>query len=568
MSKGQRGHRANGVFISYRRGETSGQARALHDRLGDRFGTDRVFMDVDSIDPGADFVEKIEEAIGSSAVVLVLIGRDWVSRRSGERLFDDPTDFVRMETDTALRSGVPVVPILVERAPMPEPEELPEEIRPITRRSALELENQRWEYDVNRLVHVVEQLVDAAEKHKDREHSEEREEDGDRARPKSRIRVSRTTVFAGVGVVVAAVVAVVLVLLLNPGSKSVSASAAVAAVTPDRLAAQLLEHRLGTSQIPSSVTASAPYLATYRPSGLVASVANPLTGPVSDVYVDYEVFDNRADATSYYANSRPLADDFNTTGDFPATGVADQSKCVTGSASQLSEWDWSCLTLSSTVVSFTVVNDNSDNASSDQPLAQQLVVGAVSHLLAVAQATPHGSPPAPPGTNTPVQLFNLLLSPSGMSNLLPYGLQSTPVVQSFSLGSNAPSGVVKDAYISGTLSGTKSDYHDYVSYYVFSSSHAASAWYGTDLRPSGSTPTGTSIDSSGFTQTISCGTFDKTVGTSSAVIAACVIDWGDVTVLTESWRGPTATNPLSYNETVAVTLARMAVLELGSLDAR
>jgi len=152
--------RSRGVFISYRRGETSGQARALHDRLSQRFGTERVFMDVDSIAPGADFVQKIEEAIDSSGVALVLIGRDWLSREPNQHLLDDPSDFVRLETDAALRSGVPVIPILVERARMPTPEELPESLRPLTRRNALELENQRWEYDVGRLVSAVEQLVD------------------------------------------------------------------------------------------------------------------------------------------------------------------------------------------------------------------------------------------------------------------------------------------------------------------------------------------------------------------------------------------------------------------------
>ena len=101
--------RSRGVFISYRRGETSGQARALHDRLSQRFGTERVFMDVDSIAPGADFVQKIEEAIDSSGVALVLIGRDWLSREPNQHLLDDPSDFVRLETDAALRSGVPAV---------------------------------------------------------------------------------------------------------------------------------------------------------------------------------------------------------------------------------------------------------------------------------------------------------------------------------------------------------------------------------------------------------------------------------------------------------------------------
>jgi hypothetical protein len=153
------GGRSGGLFISYRRGETSGQARALHDRLAQRFGPDRVYMDVDSIALGADFVQNIEQALDSSAAVLVLIGRDWMRRAGGEQPFDDPGDFIRLEVGTALRLGVPTIPILVERASMPTAAELPEELRPLARRHALELENGRWEYDVSRLVTAVEPLL-------------------------------------------------------------------------------------------------------------------------------------------------------------------------------------------------------------------------------------------------------------------------------------------------------------------------------------------------------------------------------------------------------------------------
>jgi hypothetical protein len=156
------GSRSGRVFISYRRGETSGQARALHDRLAQRFGADRVYMDVDSIALGADFVQNIEQALNSSSAVLVLIGRDWMGQGGGERPFDDPTDFIRLEVGTALALGVPTIPILVERASMPTSAELPEELRPLARRHALELENSRWEYDVSRLVTAVETLLDPA----------------------------------------------------------------------------------------------------------------------------------------------------------------------------------------------------------------------------------------------------------------------------------------------------------------------------------------------------------------------------------------------------------------------
>lgn len=152
--------RGRGVFISYRRGETSGQARALHEYLERRFGEHQVFMDVNSIAPGADFVRRIEDEISGCGVVLALIGRDWLGHYGGgSRMVDDPNDFVRLELGAALNRNVPVIPILVERTPMPQPQELPEPLRDITRRNALDLENTRWDYDVTRLADAVEPML-------------------------------------------------------------------------------------------------------------------------------------------------------------------------------------------------------------------------------------------------------------------------------------------------------------------------------------------------------------------------------------------------------------------------
>ncbi|HTW07154.1 MAG TPA: TIR domain-containing protein [Acidimicrobiales bacterium] len=152
-----------GVFVSYRRGETTGHARALHERLSQRFGTSRVFMDVDSIDPGADFVTMIEQAISSCGVMVVLIGRDWATGAGeGNRILDDPNDFVRLELETALARGIAVIPILVERTRMPTSRELPEALWPLLRRNALELENARWSFDVDRLEKAIERLTVAS----------------------------------------------------------------------------------------------------------------------------------------------------------------------------------------------------------------------------------------------------------------------------------------------------------------------------------------------------------------------------------------------------------------------
>src|ERR1700758_3498680 len=117
----------NGIFISSRRDDAAGYAGRLYDRLAAHFSADRVFMDVQGIEPGVDFVEAIERALGSCEILIVLIGKDWLAAAdtAGRRRLDDPTDFVRLETATALNRGIRVVPVLVEGVAMPRAEQLP-----------------------------------------------------------------------------------------------------------------------------------------------------------------------------------------------------------------------------------------------------------------------------------------------------------------------------------------------------------------------------------------------------------------------------------------------------------
>jgi|SRR6185312_4344955 len=138
----------SGIFISYRRSDVSGYAHALYAQLTQRFGADQVFMDIDSLEPGTDFVEVIEKALDSASVVLVLIGRRWYQP---ERL-QDPMDFVRLEISMALERRMRVIPLCFESTPMPKPEELPEAIRAITRRQAVDVSDLRFSYDVGRLI--------------------------------------------------------------------------------------------------------------------------------------------------------------------------------------------------------------------------------------------------------------------------------------------------------------------------------------------------------------------------------------------------------------------------------
>ena len=68
-----------GVFVSYRREETSHFAGRLADRLIDRFGEDQVFIDVETIEPGVDFAEAISRAVEACMVLVAVIGPRWLT---------------------------------------------------------------------------------------------------------------------------------------------------------------------------------------------------------------------------------------------------------------------------------------------------------------------------------------------------------------------------------------------------------------------------------------------------------------------------------------------------------
>lgn len=140
------------LFISYRRRFDYGSARLLKEQLTEAFGEGTVFRDVDSIPPGEDFPESIRKAIESSDAFLPLISPGWVGV-IGE--LQDARDFVRREIAFALARPVPLIPVLLGGAEMPEPEDLPEEIRSLASRQAVELSESRWDYDVQRLIEAV-----------------------------------------------------------------------------------------------------------------------------------------------------------------------------------------------------------------------------------------------------------------------------------------------------------------------------------------------------------------------------------------------------------------------------
>ena len=142
------------VFLSYRRGDSEGQARALNFELVKLIGKESVFMDVDSIALGQDFRHVLHERLESCDLFLALIGPGWLDAKdsAGNRRLENPTDLVRQEIAAALKRNIPVTPVLLQGAQMPPLERLPDDIKELVYRNGFELGHSTWESDVREMV--------------------------------------------------------------------------------------------------------------------------------------------------------------------------------------------------------------------------------------------------------------------------------------------------------------------------------------------------------------------------------------------------------------------------------
>ena len=150
-----------GIFVSYRRDDSHAVTGRLCDRLNEHFGRTAVFRDVDSIPVGMDFRVKIRETIKGSRAQLVVIGPDWLeaSDQHGDKRLWRENDFVRFEIEAALKQEIPVIPLLVDGAVMPGPEQLPESIAQLAYQNALPIPQEPYFHaGVDRLIDSLEKL--------------------------------------------------------------------------------------------------------------------------------------------------------------------------------------------------------------------------------------------------------------------------------------------------------------------------------------------------------------------------------------------------------------------------
>ena len=142
--------------------DSAGHVGRLYDVLTDKFGVDRVFIDIDHIEAGEDFVDVLNRAVASCRALLVVIGPAWLTSAGAKgRRLDDPADFGRLEIAAGLSRNVRVIPVLVHYATMPTASDLPADLAALARRQAVELSDHRWKQDVQALVRALEPLLTA-----------------------------------------------------------------------------------------------------------------------------------------------------------------------------------------------------------------------------------------------------------------------------------------------------------------------------------------------------------------------------------------------------------------------
>lgn len=154
------------IFISYRRDDSAYASQDIYDTLVSHFSQEAVFFDVDSIPKGMDFHGILNETVEKCDLLLAVIGDHWLNAtdETGQRRLDNPDDFVRIEIEAALSRNIPVIPVLLGRATVPKPQELPPTLKNLSRRQAAEVRFGRdFRSHLERLVRDIEQATEAAD---------------------------------------------------------------------------------------------------------------------------------------------------------------------------------------------------------------------------------------------------------------------------------------------------------------------------------------------------------------------------------------------------------------------
>jgi hypothetical protein len=148
------------ITISYRRDDSLDITGRIFDRLAAHLGRESVFRDIDNIPAGADFRKHIDTVLDESDIILAIVGPRWIGPRAGQSRLANAADPVRLEIETVLRKNKPLIPVLVSRAPMPRPEQLPDSLQDFAYRNAVHLDaGQDFDMHTARLIRAMDRIL-------------------------------------------------------------------------------------------------------------------------------------------------------------------------------------------------------------------------------------------------------------------------------------------------------------------------------------------------------------------------------------------------------------------------
>ena len=149
------------VFLNYRREDSSGSSGRMFDLLSHKLTGARVFMDVDALEPGVDFTRAMDEQLAGCDYFIAVVGPNWANAQAadGRRRLDNPNDYVRVEIEAALRRGIRVVPVLVDGAKMPQPNDVPESLKPFCTRNAFVVAHHKFASDIDDLAIAIKRNI-------------------------------------------------------------------------------------------------------------------------------------------------------------------------------------------------------------------------------------------------------------------------------------------------------------------------------------------------------------------------------------------------------------------------
>lgn len=149
------------IFINYRRSDSRGTTFALREKLLKHFKENELFLDIEGLGGGEDFVNALAKTVSLADVMVVIIGPQWLDARDaeGNPRLHQPDDFVRIEIASAIAQEKKILPVLLEGAQMPSAEDLPNDMKDLSRRNAVELRLNRIEDDAREIAKTLKELV-------------------------------------------------------------------------------------------------------------------------------------------------------------------------------------------------------------------------------------------------------------------------------------------------------------------------------------------------------------------------------------------------------------------------